>query len=164
MPPVTEQRDAPLNVDEERLVRTLGRVMIVLPKLLDHDLRERAAISLTEYSILMHLSEAPDQRMRMNELAAASDLSLSGMTRAVARLESEGLVVRIRCGEDGRGWFASLTPAGLRRLQDAYPTHLWSTRRRIIDHFADADLPALIEALDRIGCRGETPPFLAQPR
>jgi DNA-binding MarR family transcriptional regulator len=164
MPPVTEQRDLPLNTDEDRLVRTLGRVMIVLPKLLDHDLRERAGISLTEYSILMHLSEAPDHRLRMSELAAASDLSLSGMTRAVARLESEGFVKRSRCEDDGRGWFALLTPAGLKRLEDAYPTHLWSTRRRIIDHFAGTDLPGLTEALDRIGCGGETPAFLEQPR
>ncbi|GAA1843970.1 MarR family winged helix-turn-helix transcriptional regulator [Asanoa iriomotensis] len=162
MPQVTEQRDEPLNADEERLVRTLGRVMIVLPKLLDHDLRERVAISLTEYSILMHLSEAPERRMRMNELAGASDLSLSGMTRAVARLESEGLVKRDRCEEDGRGWFATLTPAGLRRLEDAYPTHLWSTRRRIIDHFAGSDLAGLTEALDRIGCGGETDPLVAR--
>jgi DNA-binding MarR family transcriptional regulator len=164
MPPVTEPRDEPLNAGEERLVRTLARVMIVLPKLLDHDLRERASISLTEYTTLMHLSEAPEQRMRMNELATACDLSLSGMTRAVSRLESEGLVKRSRCEDDGRGWLAALTPAGLRRLEDAYPTHLWSTRRRIIDHFAGCDLPGLTEALDRIGCGGETEPLLEQSR
>jgi len=159
MHPVTAPPVGPLNADEETLVRTLARVMTVLPKLLDHDLRERAGISLTEYSTLMHLSEAPDQRMRMNELATACDLSLSGMTRAVTRLESEGAVVRTRCVEDGRGWLATLTPQGLRRLEDAYPTHLWSTRRRIIEHFAGFDLPTLTAALDRIGCAGDTDPL-----
>ncbi|GIF77647.1 MarR family winged helix-turn-helix transcriptional regulator [Asanoa siamensis] len=156
MPPVTEQSDKPLDATEDRLVRTLGRVMILLPKLLDQDLRERANISLTEYTILMHLSEAPHQALRMSDLAARSDLSLSGMTRAVARLESDGFVLRVKCPDDGRGANAVLTPAGLRRLEDAYPTHLWSTRRRIIDHFAHADVPAIIEALDKISCGGET--------
>jgi DNA-binding MarR family transcriptional regulator len=155
MPTVT----AALNADEERLVRALARVMKVLPKVLDHDLRERAGISLTEYSVLMHLSEAPEQRMRMTELATMCDLSLSGMTRAVTRLESDGLVARTPCVEDGRGWLATLTPAGLRRLEEAYPTHLDSTRRRIVEHLAGFDLAALNAALDRIGCAGETDPL-----
>ena len=158
MHPVTAPPVEPLSADEEALVRTLARVMTVLPKLMDHDLRRDAGISLTEYSTLMHLSEAPDQRLRMNELATACDLSLSGMTRAVARLESEGLVERIRCDQDGRGWHAALTPAGLRRLEAAYPTHLLSTRRRVIDHFAGFDLAVLTRALDRIGCPGESDP------
>ncbi|GIF69545.1 MarR family transcriptional regulator [Asanoa ishikariensis] len=157
MRPVTEPAVEPLSADEEALVRTLGRVMTVLPKLIDHDLRQDAGISLTEYSTLMHLSEAPEKRLRMNELATACDLSLSGMTRAVARLESEGFVRRIRCDADGRGWHAVLTPEGLARLEAAYPTHLRSTRQRITDNFADFDLVTLTQALDKVGCPGSTP-------
>ncbi|MDG4821803.1 MarR family transcriptional regulator [Asanoa sp. WMMD1127] len=155
MRPVTAEPMEPLSASEEALVRALGRVIIVLPKLLDHDLRERAGISLTDYSILMHLSEAPDRQLRMSELAGRSDLSLSGMTRAVARLEGDGLVKRTRCGEDGRGWYAILTPAGLRRLEEAYPTHLWSTRRRISEHFAGLDEAEITRALDKVGCAGD---------
>ncbi|HTF11482.1 MAG TPA: MarR family transcriptional regulator [Asanoa sp.] len=146
MPPVTALE--PLTVEEDALVRALGRVMSVLPRLIDADLRRDAGISLTEYSTLMHLSESPDRRMRMSELAAACDLSLSGMTRAVARLESEHLVRRFQCDEDGRGWFAALTDAGLARLEAAYPTHLVATRRRILDHFAGIDLAAVARAFD----------------
>ncbi|SNT44115.1 DNA-binding transcriptional regulator, MarR family [Asanoa hainanensis] len=157
MRPVTEPAAPPLSADEEALVRTLARVMTVLPKLMDHDLRQDAGISLTEYTTLMHLSEAPDRQLRMNELATACDLSLSGMTRAVARLESDGFVRRIRCDTDGRGWEAVLTPEGLARLEAAYPTHLRSTRQRITDNFADFDLAALTRALDRVSCPGTTP-------
>ena len=148
MPPVTTL--PPLDVEEDALVRALGRVMAVAPKLIDADLRRDAGISLTEYSTLMHLSESPERRMRMSELASACDLSLSGMTRAVARLESDGLVERFQCDEDGRGWFASLTDAGFARLEAAYPTHLVATRRRILDHFAGVDLTAVTRAFDAI--------------
>ena len=74
-------------------------------------------LPLSEYMTLMHLSEAPHRRMRMSELAAACDLSLSGMTRIVTRLETQGLVERVRCEEDARGWNAVLTDAGLARLE-----------------------------------------------
>jgi DNA-binding MarR family transcriptional regulator len=148
MPPVTAL--APLDTDEDALVRALGRVMTVVPKLIDADLKRDAGISLTEYSTLMHLSESRDRRMRMSELAAACDLSLSGMTRAVARLESEGFVRRFQCDEDGRGWFAALTDPGLARLEAAYPTHLESTRRRILDHFAGFDLAEVARAFDEL--------------
>jgi DNA-binding MarR family transcriptional regulator len=98
----------------------------------------------------MHLSESPDRRMRMSELAAACDLSLSGMTRAVARLESEGHIRRFQCGEDGRGWYAALTDAGLTRLEAAYPTHLVATRQRILEHFAGFDLAAVARAFEEL--------------
>jgi DNA-binding MarR family transcriptional regulator len=150
MPPVTALPVPPLSAEEEALVRALGRVMSVLPKLIDADMRADAGISLTEYTILMHLSEAPDRQMRMSELATMCDLSVSGMTRAVARLESEKLVQRSRCEEDGRGWLAGLTDAGLNRLVAAYPTNLVSTRRRILDHFAGVDPCAVARALEGV--------------
>jgi DNA-binding MarR family transcriptional regulator len=154
MPPITGVSVDPLTAEEEALVRALGRVMQVLPKLIDADMREDAGISLTEYSTLMHLSEAPDRRLRMSELAVACDLSLSGMTRAVARLEADGLVKRDRCEEDARGWHAVLTDAGFERLEEAYPTHLVATRRRIVDHFAGVDMPAVTRAFDGLACPG----------
>jgi DNA-binding MarR family transcriptional regulator len=98
----------------------------------------------------MHLSEAPNRRMRMSELAATANLSLSGMTRIVTRLENQGLIERTRCDEDARGWNAVLTDAGLARLEEAWPAHLASARRHVFDHLEGADLIQLIHALRRI--------------
>jgi DNA-binding MarR family transcriptional regulator len=145
-----EQPLRPLSAEEDALVRELGRVMIVLPRAVDADMTREQRLPLSEYMALMYLSEAPHRLMRMSELAAVCNLSLSGMTRVVTRLEKQGLIERVRCDEDARGWNAVLTDAGLARLEEAWPTHLASARRHIFDQLEGADLTQLIKALRRI--------------
>lgn len=139
-----------LSADEEAVMRALARAIIVIPRVLDADLLREQRLASNEYGVLMHLSEAPGRTLRMSELADAVALSLSGMTRIVTRLEAEGLVERRRCGSDGRGMNAVLTDKGLNQLREAWPTHLRSVRRHIVDHLGDLDLRALAEALGRI--------------
>ncbi|WP_369244062.1 MarR family winged helix-turn-helix transcriptional regulator [Streptomyces sp. R41] len=148
--PTAEQPLQPLSADEEALLRQLGRVMIVLPRVIDADMMREQRLPLSEYTTLMHLSEAPGRRMRMSELAATANLSLSGMTRVVTRLEKQGLIERTRCDEDARGWNAVLTDAGLARLEEAWPAHLASARRHVFDHLEGTDLTQLVQALRRI--------------
>jgi DNA-binding MarR family transcriptional regulator len=64
------------------------------------------------------------------------------------RLEALGLVQRERCASDGRGFEAVLTDAGLERLRQAWPTHLNSVRRHVLDHLYAVDLPAITTALE----------------
>jgi DNA-binding MarR family transcriptional regulator len=104
-------------------------------------------MSLSEYTALMHLSEAPGRSLRMSDLATACALSLSGMSRIVSRLEAQGLVERERVSCDRRGLNAVLTDAGLDRLRRAWPTHLASVRRHVMDHLGELDLPAVVAAL-----------------
>ncbi|MEU5909609.1 MarR family transcriptional regulator [Micromonospora sp. NPDC047527] len=144
-------RPRPLGPDEEALVRAVVKVMYVLPRTIDADMAGDRQLPLTEYTALMHLSEAPERRMRMHELASACHLSLSGMTRTVARLETQGLVKRERCEEDARGWNAILTDAGLARLQESWPSHLAAIRRRFLRHFEGLDLAQLARAFERVG-------------
>jgi DNA-binding MarR family transcriptional regulator len=103
----------------------------------------------------MHLSEAPGRRLRMSDLAGASNLSLSGMTRIVDRLQGQGFVRRERHCGDARGWNAVLTDAGLQRLRQAWPTHLASVRRHVFDHLNDVDVPAFTAALQRFAADAE---------
>jgi DNA-binding MarR family transcriptional regulator len=144
-----EQPLQPMSADEEALVRELGRVMIALPRAVDADMMREQHLPLSEYTTLMYLSEAPHRLMRMSELAAVCNLSLSGMTRIVTRLEKQELVARVRCDEDARGWNAVLTDAGLARLEKAWPAHLASARRHILDHVKGTDLTQLIRVLQR---------------
>jgi DNA-binding MarR family transcriptional regulator len=150
-----QQRLVPLTADEEALVRAFGRALLTVPRALDADLLDGPGMSLSEYTALMHLSEAPDRRLRMSDLAAACAISISGMTRIVNRLEERDLLRRERCPADGRAWNAVLTDAGLLRLRQAWPTHLASVRRHVLDHLQAIDLPALTAALQRIAA--ETP-------
>jgi DNA-binding MarR family transcriptional regulator len=145
----------PLTADEEAVVRALARAIIVIPRVLDADLTRDQRLAFNEYGVLMHLSEAPGRTLRMSELADALALSLSGMTRIVSRLEADGLVERRRCGTDGRGMNAVLTDAGFARLREAWPAHLLSVRRHIMDHLDGLDLRALAEALSRIAPTAE---------
>lgn len=146
----TQGDPQPMSATEEALVRALGRLMRVLPRAIDQDMARARQLPLSEYMTLMYLSEAPDRLMRMNELASVCDLSLSGMTRVVARLEQRGLVERVRCEADGRGANAVLTDAGLERLQEAWPAHLTSVRRHLLDHVDGEDLEAVTRVLQRL--------------
>jgi DNA-binding MarR family transcriptional regulator len=140
----------PLTAEEEAVMRALGRLMLVLPRSLNNDLERGQRMTASEYSVLRHLSESHSGSMRMSELAQACDMSLSGMTRLAAKLQAHGYLKRTKCRYDARGWNAELTDSGLARLQEAWPTHLASVRRRIFDHLGDLDLQALAKALNEI--------------
>lgn len=144
-------RLAPLTEDEEAVWRALMRMMIVLPNLLERDLRVAGGLTLNEYLVLVNVSEQCDQSMRMSELAAVSILSSSGITRVVERLEGWGLIQRVRDSTDARGQQAVLTAAGLSRLEAAYPHHLRGVRAHVMDHFKGLNLQALAAALSKVG-------------
>ncbi|MEW9531941.1 MarR family winged helix-turn-helix transcriptional regulator [Microbispora sp. NPDC049125] len=139
----------PLTPDEEMVVRAFARVMHVLPRAIDADIQREGDLPLVGYTVLTRLSEAPGRHMRMTDLAAACEVSLSGMTRIVTRLEAQGLVDRVACDEDARGLNAFLTDAGLARLEQARPAHLASVRRHILDQLEGVDLVQLAGALQR---------------
>lgn len=136
--------------EEERFLRAFARAALVVPRLTDADLTQGEGISGSEYSVLMHLSEAPERRLRMSDIAAAQSLSASGITRIVQRLENRGWVRRRRSPEDGRGADAELTDDGLMRLRSAWPTHLASVRQRLFDHLQGVDLDAVARALEDV--------------
>ncbi len=141
----------PLDPDEEALVRSLERVINVLPRVMDATMLRERQISLTDYLTLSRLSEAPDRQIRMSELAEQSYLSLSGMTHVITRLQAQGLVVRVRDEHDRRGWHAVLTDEGFARLEQAWPSNLGGVRRYVLAHLKDFDLRTLAEALGKIG-------------
>ncbi|MFD7389497.1 MarR family winged helix-turn-helix transcriptional regulator [Streptomyces sp. NPDC059852] len=140
----------PLAPDEEAFLRALGTVMALLPRVVDADMLGELPISGVEYTVLMHLSEVPHHQLRMSELAHACGLSLSGMTRVVNRLESQSLVTRQKCPEDGRAWLVVLTGPGRKMLERAWPTNLASVRRHVFSRLDGCDVAAAAEVLRRI--------------
>jgi|SRR5581483_5658771 len=140
--------DRPLEPKEEAAWRALARAMIRVPRLLEAELEAEHRLTMSEYFVLVNLSEAPDRSLRMTELAERAAVSLSGMSRVVDRLAREGLAERHKCEMDGRGTFAVLTDAGLARLEEAYPTHLRGVRRHVMDHLRGVDLEAFAAAVN----------------
>jgi DNA-binding MarR family transcriptional regulator len=115
-----------------------------LTEVLERELQERAGLPLTWYDVLVQLTEAPDQRLRMHELASRVLLSRAGLTRLVDRMAAAGLVERIPCPDDRRGTFVAITPAGRRANVDAAPAHLSG----IDEHFASALEPREIAVIE----------------
>ncbi len=130
--------------------RGLLRVHSALVKALDAELIAAHDLPLSSYEVLLTLEAAPGRRRRMAELADSVLLSRSGMTRLVDRLEGEGLLVRDRCTDDGRGAFAVLTDKGAELLERARPTHLDGVRERFLRYFDSDDLKVLAGWWDRV--------------
>jgi len=110
---------------------------------LDQQLSATHRISVSEFDVLITLDNSPDRALRMSDLATAVMLSNSGLTRLVARLETQGLVERLADPDDGRSFRAALTPAGARRLAEARGTHNAVIRALFLDRLSSAQRKAL---------------------
>jgi DNA-binding MarR family transcriptional regulator len=140
----------PLDAVEELTWRALARFFVVAPRLLDEDLQRGAHMSLSAYTVLLHLSEAAGRALRITELANRAYLSGSRTTRLVDELIADGLVAKERNAEDGRGFDVTLTEDGLAALQRAYPVHLRSVRARVLNHVDRSTLPCFAKAVSAI--------------
>jgi DNA-binding MarR family transcriptional regulator len=103
-----------------------------------------------DYQLLAMLSEAPDQRLRMCDLADSLRLTRSGLTRRMDGVLKKKLVTRVQSEEDGRAAYASLTPKGFELLKHVAPEHLESVRRLMIDLLSPAEIKAIASAFSKI--------------
>nr|WP_050778226.1 MarR family transcriptional regulator [Micromonospora sp. ATCC 39149] len=135
-----------LNPDEQRTWRAYLAASRALMEKLDRELQRDAGMPHAYYEILVRLSEAPDRRLRMSDLADATGSSRSRLSHAAARLEASGWIRREDCPTDRRGQVAVLTDAGFAALAAAAPNHVEGVRR----HLFDALSPAQVDQLRRI--------------
>ena len=140
----------PLSPTEEALWRAVMRIVKIIPRHLDSDLIRGAGLTASEYTTIMHLSEGPNRELRMAELANATDLSASRMTRLVDDLQSRGLVTKTVSSTDARVNVARLTPRGMAKLKSAWPVHLASVRRRFFDGIDPDAVEGLAKALAEV--------------
>jgi DNA-binding MarR family transcriptional regulator len=126
------------------------RIVKVLPRDLDTDLMRGAGLTSSDYTTLMHLSEAPNRELRMSDLASATGLSASRMTRLVDDLVTRSLVTKVASSTDARGNVARLTPRGMAKLRVAWPVHLASVRSRFLDHMDTGAIKLVASALSGV--------------
>lgn len=132
-----------LTQEEQQSWRAWISASRLLNQKLSEVLEEKHGLTLSDYEILAWLSEAPEQRLRMSELAKYSLVSKSRLTHQIARLEAEGLVTRKSCKNDGRGLYASLTKRGFNLLVKAAPDHVQSVRDNLVDVLGQEAFSAL---------------------
>ena len=139
-----------LTLGELRAWRGLLRAHACLARRLDAELEREHRLPMTSYEVLNHLQEAVGGRMRMCDLAEQAQLSRSGLTRLVDRLERDGLLERCSCDHDARGSYACLTAAGSERLAQARGTHLGVMREQFFSHFSESEMTVLADMWERI--------------
>ena len=122
-----------LTDDQQLAWRAWIAASLLLPDRLSRDLQDEAGISLADYEILVHLSESPQRRVRMSELADLTLSSRSRLSHQIDRLSDAGLVDRQPCSEDRRGAFAVLTQDGYDFLVTTAPAHVASVRAHLVD-------------------------------
>jgi DNA-binding MarR family transcriptional regulator len=132
-----------LDEDEQRAWRAWLYSSLLLQDRLDRELTRETGISHAYYEILVALSEAPERRMRMSELADTCLSSRSRLSHAVSRLEERGWVRRQVCSEDGRGLLAVLTDEGFAALEAAAPVHVESVRTHLFDQLGPQQVAAM---------------------
>ncbi len=142
-----------LSPDEQRAWRAFATILFKLPPTLDAQLQRDARLSHFEYVVLAALSEAPDRTLRMSDLAAISNGSLSRLSHVVKRLERRNWVRRAPCPQDGRYINATLTDAGFAKLEASAPGHLRIVRSLVIDALTPDQLEQLTEIGGRIAGR-----------
>jgi DNA-binding MarR family transcriptional regulator len=140
---------------EEQSWRAVASVLHSLRWALECQLERDSGLSFLEYHALARLSEETEHTMRMSELAALTNASLSRLSHLVTRLERWGYVRREPDPTDGRYTNAILTEAGLRKLQDSAPAHVNAVRQLVIDEFSPAELAELEAFCERIVARVE---------
>ena len=122
----------------------------VLVERIEHELADAQVMPLGWYDVLFALSEAPEKRLRMHELAQAVVLSRSGLTRLVDRLEAAELLYRERMVADRRGAFAVLTDKGLAELRKTWPVYAQGIMKHFVLHLSDDEIHLLAEVFQRL--------------
>lgn len=139
-----------LNDEQQRIWRAFLGGTTVLMDRLDRDLRTEHGLSMSEYEILVRLSESADRSIRMADLASALSHSRSRITHTISRLERDGIVNRIQCDTDGRGVTAVLTDKGFELLATAAHTHVRGVREYFVDLADEADLAAVGRVMEAV--------------
>jgi MarR family transcriptional regulator, 2-MHQ and catechol-resistance regulon repressor len=107
-------------------------------------------LTLNDYGCLLLLSRAGDEGMRRIDLANELQLSPSGITRLLDRLEEQGYVGKGECKEDARVSYAILTDAGLAKIKAAWPEHVDAVERRVAAVLSEDEIHTLRELLARL--------------
>ena len=132
-----------LSDEQQAAWRPFVALLLRLPAALDAQLQKDAGITQFDYLVLSGLSEAPGRTLRMSELAATANSSLSRLSHVVSRLEAKGWVRREPCPGDGRFINAVLTDEGLQKVVATAPGHVAAVRERLIGTLTEEEFAQL---------------------
>ncbi|WP_211348764.1 MarR family winged helix-turn-helix transcriptional regulator [Nocardioides litoris] len=134
-----------LSPDQQRAWRHWVALGTALPTALNRQLQEDSGLSLSDYDVLVALTEAPDGRLRVGDLASSLGWERSRCSHHVRRMAGRGLLDKTDHADDGRGAWVVVTDAGCAAIDRAAPGHA-----RLVRDLVFADLsPAEVDVLQR---------------
>jgi DNA-binding MarR family transcriptional regulator len=139
-----------LSEDEEQAWRAFRRLLTALPARLGRDLAHDSGLSSPDYEVLSTLSEKPDRRWALKDLAAKMEWSRSRLSHHTARMQNRGLISKEPDPQDARGCILHLTDGGFDVLAAAATHHVTSVRSRFLDHLSPDELATLRALSTRI--------------
>ncbi|MFF0306948.1 MarR family winged helix-turn-helix transcriptional regulator [Streptosporangium sp. NPDC004379] len=154
-----------LNIEQLGAYFALMEVSSLLQHAVDEHLRADGDLSYVQFQILARLTDAPESRLRMTDLADGVVYSRSGLTYQAGLLDKRGLITRSPCPDDERSVIVTVTDAGRDLVAQVLPGHVDSVRRLLFDPMTDGDLARLGDILGRVRDHMRAiPPRSARPR
>jgi DNA-binding MarR family transcriptional regulator len=141
---------------DERQQRVWRRWLLVqnqLPAALNRALQADSDLSLQDFEVLVRLTDVPQGRLRVTELAEALQWERSRLSHHVTRMQRRGLVEREECRDDARGAFVVLTQAGRTAIEQAAPAHVRVVRRLVFDALSADEVDALARITETVLAR-----------
>ncbi len=139
-----------LDEREERAWRALQFMQMRLIAELSRRLAADSELSYPDYLVLVSLTDRPDGRMRLFELARDLGWEKSRLSHHVARMTERGLVAKEKCGDDRRGAFVVVTDRGRREIEAAAPGHVDAVRRLFVDRLTPRQLDTIAAAAEAV--------------
>ena len=137
-----------LDEHEERAWRALQFMQMRLEGELARQLAADSGLSYPDYVVLVALTDRPDGRMRLFELAGVLGWEKSRLSHHVARMAGRGLVKKEKCDADRRGAYVVVTKQGRKEIEAAAPGHVDAVRRLFVDRLTRTQLAAVAEAAE----------------
>ena len=138
-----------LTATEQRVWRRWLTLNARLSATLHKELHDDAGLSMPDYEVLVHLTDSPQGRIRVTDLARLLQWERSRVSHHTTRMERRRLVQRVDCAEDGRGAFIVITPQGRAAIEQAAPGHVTAVRRLIFDALTPNEIDALATITDK---------------
>ena len=139
-----------LDEHEHRAWRALQFMQLRLSGRLAADVAATSDLSYADYLVLVALSDQPDGRARLFELAEALGWEKSRLSHQVARMTGRGLLRKERCVSDRRGAFVVVTEPGRKAIEAAAPHHVAMVRRLFIDPLTPGELDAITSTAEKV--------------
>jgi len=148
-----------LTAQEQHLWRGWLKLNAELASTLQRELQQDAGLSMPDYEVLVHLTDNPEGRVRVTELAGLLQWERSRVSHHIKRMERRGLVERAQCSEDGRGAFIVITTQGRAAIEEAAPGHVMAVRRLMFEALSEGEKVALAAVIDKLLARSNYLPM-----